>query len=218
MQVTNPKLNSVVKVYVATFNSDVVVGEVEPVIRNEWIQRCTDPNTKRQRYCVWRLLDYALQENYGKGVDNFHITVNGGKWNSTDGVRFSLSHCRNIVAVAVCLDEVGLDLEEVSSFAERVHNASFLGRILTENEQNLVKSVPNDCKEQILAEMWTKKESYYKLSGDTTFVPAHIDTTKIAPHCDILSINGEKYALSVATKTDVESNLTIELQQVKIKW
>lgn len=216
MQANNAKLNNCARVYVATFDSEVVVGEVEPDIRNQWIQRSTDWTTKRQRYCVWRLLDYALRDCYGKGVDSFTFTVECGKW-KCDGVRFSLSHCNNLVAVAVSDSEVGLDVEAVASFAERAHKDGFLARILTDNEQRLVKSTPVDHREQVLAQIWTKKESYYKLRGGISFAPKRIDTAQFAPYCEIVTVNGEEYALAVATNV-TQDNLTVTLQQVKLKW
>lgn len=212
MQVSNSQLNNTVRVYVSTFDGDVAVGEVTPPIRNEMIQRCTDTLVKQQRYCVWKLLDYALAHCCGGGVDSFDFYVDdNGKWYARS-VNFSLSHCNNVVSVALSNNCVGLDVESVDNFARHVENAEFIERVLTDNEQLALRDVAVN-KAETLAQMWTCKESIFKRQGGGTFVPKAFDTTKIATHTQLVAINGRKYALSVATDAD-----SVTTKRVKIRW
>lgn len=186
-------------VYVATFDSSVVVKEVTPVIRNELIQHCTDTLTKQQRYCVWKLLDYALRDCYGGGVADFDFYVDGnGKWHTHNCIELSLAHAGNVVVVALCNHLVGVDIEQVSRFAHNASNAKFTQRTLTENEQALLRDTPAERKAQVLATMWTKKESFFKFGSRKAFSPQFIDTTKYSIHSQLLTIDGAEYALSVA--------------------
>ena len=215
MQTNISKLNNTVIVYIASFDSGVAVGAVEPSIRNEMIQRCTDTLTQQQRYCVWKLLDYALLECYGKGVKDFNFYIDdNGKWNCRNGVHFSLTHCNNVVAVALCNHFVGVDVESVANFERHVASTEFAERILTDNEKELLQNTSAVHKTEMLAQLWTKKESFFKLSSRKEFAPKSIDTTKLAIHSQSLTINGEQYALAVARYIPSK----IELRFKQIQW
>lgn len=200
MSTVNSQLNSGVSVYVAKFDESVKVHEVQPALRNEAIQRCKDKLTKQQRYCVWRLLDYALKLQFGKGVEDFNFTVqDNGKWRCDSDVYFSLSHCYNLVVVAVGRTEIGVDIEAVESFARYATNCKFIERVLTDDEMGSFESVSPEQQPQALAEMWTQKESLFKLAGGMVFVPKTIDTLAQQVNCQVLQIDDKVYALTVAT-------------------
>lgn len=200
MPKNNPKLNTTIMVYIDTFDSDTVVGEVEPAIRNELIQSCTDKLAKLQRYCVWQLFDHALHECYDGGTADFNFYVDdNGKWNCHNGIEFSLAHSNNVVAVAVCNHYVGVDIEAVDRFTHLVDNDSFLSRVLTDNEINLLNETPTEHKAEVLATMWTKKESFYKLQSRRVFNLKSFDMTVLkCAYSQILTIDGVQYALSVS--------------------
>lgn len=215
--------NRTVFVYVAAFDKSVVVREVEPALRNESIQQCKDPLTKQQRYCVWRLLDYALKQRYGKGVKDYNFTVTNGKW-ACDEVYFSLTHCDNVVAVAVGSDNVGIDVEAVEHFSRHVDDSKFVERVLTADEMGKYINLPPEQKAQALAILWTRKESLFKLDGSGAFSPNSIETnlgneqslsslTRPAPLaqrslmscCGTVLIGEKEYALAVATGENYEN-------------
>lgn len=229
----NPKLNNTVVVYVSTFDKNLVVGDVEPAIRSEFIQRCTDTLTKQQSYAVWKLLDYALGDCCGYGVEHFHFTISDtGKWICADGVYFSLTHCNNVVSVSVCNHAVGVDIEAVASFISHVEDDIFIRRVLTESEQALFQNVSAEHKAETLAKIWTQKESIFKAQGSGAFIPKSIDTVGLSgSFCDsdstcirrqvnedsfvqsrMVVFNGERYVLSTATCVSAK----IQLVQVDI--
>ena len=194
-----------VRVYVAEFDDGVEIKDVTPPIRNAAIASATDSLLKRQRYCVWQLLDYALRQTLGKGVDELTFATKDGRW-SVDGAYFSLSHSRHAVAVAVCLTEsVGVDIEYVAQdrFAQRLAQ-----RVMTEEELRARQSLSDEFKVYHFASVWTKKEAIFKRDGGEKFQPSSINTAKCDAYSLRLELNGGEYWLSASTK----SNLPTELQ------
>ena len=183
-------------VYLAHFDGAVEVKSVLPLIRQRAIEECSDGQTKRQRYCVWQLLDYALKQTIGKGVDELDFAVDEyGKWSCNGGVHFSLSHSGSVVAVAVSASAVGIDVEAVD---EQRFNARLASRILTEGELTLYSSVPQEQRPQMLAAAWTKKESVFKRDGGKSFVPSSIDTSLATTFSEKVTFGDNEFVLSVA--------------------
>ncbi|MCH5156703.1 MAG: 4'-phosphopantetheinyl transferase superfamily protein [Clostridiales bacterium] len=212
MSTNSEKLNNTVTVYIATFADDVVVKKVAPTLRNDYLERYSDRLTQQQSYCVWMLLDCALRDCYGYGVEQLDCTVSdNGKWSCSNGVFFSLSHCNNVVAVALSSNAVGVDIEAVVNFRRYIDDKCFVQRVLTDSEQLKLHSAPVD-KAESLATMWTQKESIFKMGNSATFVPKSIDTTTQTSYSQLVTVNGEQYVLSVASYVPV----TIQLKQADI--
>ena len=184
-------------VYVAQFDESVKVQPVAPAIRQQMIEQCVDPLHKQQSYCVWQLLDYALRERCGEGVDELSFAVDGhGKWSCNGDVHFSLSHSGNVVAVALCNSPVGVDVEAVDG---KRFNARLAQRILTENERAIYNKVTRAEQPHLLAEFWTKKESLFKRDGGTAFAPSAIDTTTNSVSSTNITFNDKIIVVSIAT-------------------
>ena len=200
-------------VYVAEFDDKVAINDVLPHIRNEAIAQANDPNLKRQRYCVWRLLDYALRENFGKGVDGFNFVKNeNGKW-SCDGAYFSLSHSRHAVAVAVSVAEgVGVDVEYIDN---NRFDSRLAKRILNERELSIYNNVTREEQSRVLAEFWTKKEAIFKRVGGKNFSPSAIDTQNDGIFSQFLQVFDGVCCLAVSTA----SNLPVIVRHiVNFEW
>lgn len=181
--------------FVAEFDEGVDVKPVLPAARQQAIERCTDPLRKRQSYCVWRLLDYALKQTVGKGVEEMDFTVDGnGKWSCNGGVHFSLSHCARVVAVAVCERPVGIDVEALDT---QRFDARLAERILTEKERSIYDSLPIDERALTLVKIWTKKEGLFKRDGGKSFVPNAIDTTDNEVCCQEIVVGSKEYVVAV---------------------
>lgn len=184
------------QVYVATFDDSVAVQPVAPAARQRLIEQTADIHLKRQRYCVWRLLDYALRQTLGKGVDELSFDVDGnGRWHCGE-ICFSLSHSGNAVAVAVCQRNVGIDIE---AFCQARFNARLAHRILTEREHALYNALPASERPRLLAEYWTKKESVFKCCGGAAFVASAIDTADTEIFSKIIVLDCVEYVVAVAT-------------------
>lgn len=185
-----------VRVYVAQFDGEVEVRPVTPSFRNAQIQSCSDRLTKLQRYCVWRLLDYALRDTYGDGVESFNLAQDeNGKWRCDKGVYISLSHSGHVVAVAVSKHNVGVDIELAERFAERQHatRKNLAERILCEREIAKYNEENPLLQDQLLLSFWVKKESLFKLDGGRVFVPSSFDTI----NCDYVNVTQQVVGSSV---------------------
>ena len=183
------------EVFVAAFDETVEVKPVQPPIRQRVIEQCADLQTKRQRYCVWQLLDYALKKCINKGVDELTFTLDdNGKW-SCNGCHFSLSHSGNVVAVAICERAVGVDVEKLDAAR---FNQRLAERILTANEREVYDTLPFDDRPQALTQIWTAKESLFKRDGGKSFLPQTVDTTAVTTFSESVIFGCDTFIFSVA--------------------
>ena len=161
-------------VFVAQFDKNAEAEMVLPAERNEYVFAATDPLVRLQRYAVWRLLDLAIASCLGKTVADCKFTrMKSGKWVSSNlPMAFSLSHCDDVVAVALCPDGVGVDVQSLDSFSKPELSA-LANRILTYNEKALFDAFPPDERIVYIAKNWCEKESVFKLCGDGAFSPYH---------------------------------------------
>lgn len=193
-----------VQVYVAAFDGNQQVSPVEPVLRNDFIVNTSDRLTRQQRYCVWKLLDHALCEQLGINVADLHFAVDdNGKWYLDNGIQFSLSHSSRGIAVAICNDPVGVDLQ---LFDSKRFDARLAKRILNDYEQAVYNFASIIDQPRLLAEKWSQKESLFKLDGGKTFTPRSINTaicdrSTTQTYTAWVTLDGTQYVLSVATRS-----------------
>jgi phosphopantetheine--protein transferase-like protein len=103
---------------------------------------------------------------------------------------FSLSHCEEVVAVAISRKPVGLDVEKVSDRMEKIKDKILTQREFTRYEEREDKSL-------YLAEKWTQKESIFKMQGGKAFIPNKIETEDYKTHTARLK-DLDGYLFSVA--------------------
>lgn len=185
----------IVHVYIATIPQNVQVCSVSPKQREEEINACSHERVKKEKYCAWKLLEYALKHSFGLSLSELEFQkTERGKW-TTPSCYFSLTHCDGVAAVAVSLDKVGVDVEK---YSDKLRSAS--RRFLTEKETLCLQSL-KECEQlDYLARKWTQKESIFKAFGEGGFAPTRIETDEYKTLTKTLE-NG--YVLSVASN-DVE--------------
>lgn len=180
-------------VYVATFDESANIEDVLPAERNDYIRAAKDDLLRRQRYWVWKLLRLALCEQFGDV--ELDLAQADGKWFDRSGkAHFSLSHSGNAVAVAVASFPVGVDVQSLSF-------GNFGGlakRICTPKELARFDSLPQNERQGYLAELWSLKESIFKLSGNGVFLPSSIDVTCRDAFCKKLRFGKEEFVLTSA--------------------
>lgn len=200
-------------VYLADFSQTEPLGTVFPKQRNDEIADCKNPALQRQKYFVWQLLDYALRRTLGKGIAEVKpYKDEKGVWRSDD-ICFSLSHGKNLIAVAVSAYPVGVDVELID---EARFTDKLAERILVGYEKDLYEQfdgattkyagspyeeTPQFQKAEFLAKRWTLKESIFKQTQcQAPFWK--INTVeyfgKITHTSAVTVVNGERYAYSVA--------------------
>lgn len=109
--------------------------------------------------CVvaYLLLRFALKEN---GIESFKIIAgkNGKPFLKGGEIFFNISHCAEGVAVALDTAPIGIDVQEIDVYNEKVAK-----RFFDENENARITASPNKAK--TFMRIWTLKESAIKCEG-----------------------------------------------------
>jgi 4'-phosphopantetheinyl transferase len=115
---------------------------------------------RRQSVAAYRLLQRALEEEYGITEPQELAFGEHGKpyLKEHPEIHFSLSHCRMAVACAVSDRPVGIDIESIRSYRENL--AAY---VLNEVDLKEVKQAERPEVEFI--KRWTQKEAFLKLTG-----------------------------------------------------
>lgn len=190
-------------VYTASIPSHLRVRGVFPSLRDEEISACTSEKVQKEKYCVWKLLEYALFHSFGKRIEDVSFTKSeNGKW-SCDFCHFSLSHSGGAIAVAVSDSPVGVDIERLAAVKNEGRIAE---KILTDAEMEEYRRLALSPKRasEFLLEAWTQKESLFKTGAYPKFIPSRIDGAESVQTRQI-DVDGETYILSVASKDALQA-------------
>ncbi len=130
-----------------------------PEWRQEKALRYKQIDDRKRCILAFRLLEYALQNEYGiTTVPEFVYNEYGKPYFPDLPIYFNLSHCKDAVACVVSDHEVGIDVESSTpyndSVARRICNA--------EEYQRLSVSADRDI---AFTKLWTEKEAISKFHG-----------------------------------------------------
>ena len=141
-------------------------GEIETFLselseaRRDRIVSANSANTRRERITASHLLESAIRADGYSGELAYHYDENGKPFFDHKGAPFfSISHSGRFVAVAICDQSVGIDIEDLSCHAK----ADFVGmakRFFTPAEVGWI----GDDRERFFR-VWTYKEAYAKATG-----------------------------------------------------
>lgn len=189
-----------VYVFVRKLPFDVKNDEIYPPERQAEITSVTDVKLKTQKYYVWKLLEYALKRCCGADVKSAALEKQNGKW-TCNKCNFSMSHCNDVVAVALSQSAVGVDVEktDVNRFSDALAR-----KICTKKELAALPDEPVE-RASALAAMWTVKESFFKSGKDAVFAPSRIETSEIFHVTKQLRDGDAQYVLSVVSRTDADA-------------
>ena len=197
MSLTSAKANFTY-VYVA----EIPYGELKelyPKERQLEIKHTKNEKLKREKYYVWRLLEYALAESFEKSISELEFTKHeSGRW-STPFCEFSLSHTDGVVAVAISNETVGVDVE----VTKPRHNDKTAGRIMTAEEYNKYQNLPESERTEFFLSVWTRKEAVFKSLHLDSFVPSRdYYDSEITLKTEIVTTMAGKAILSVASRCE----------------
>ena len=171
------------------------IGRVECEERQAQIDNSGSERVKRERYFAWRLLEHAVMHSKGKSLAEMQPKLSqNGKWESPY-IHLSITHSKDLVAVALSNAPVGIDLEPIGS----PRPERFAERVLSDEEMAEYRSTEEGDRLPLIYRKWTEKESLFKKEGGTAFIPKQIDTTKGGVISYELEMNGDIYFLSLAT-------------------
>ena len=163
----------VTDLYIASI-PDAPIDTISLAARQALIEKTVNEPMKRQRYYVWKLLEYALKNSFLLQPETIAFSVDeNGKWSCPD-CYFSLSHCNDAVAVAVSATPVGVDIEKL----DRTVAPGLCRKVLTDKELLEYNQLNDSRRHRYLLEKWCAKESLFKVSGGKQFSPCHIETNE----------------------------------------
>lgn len=184
----------VLHLYISQLPSEDSFNKLYPPERDLEIVKTTHPLTKRQRYYVWKLLEYAFDRSFGIKINTLDMQKNeNGKW-ICPSYKFSLSHSGNALAVVLSKKEVGVDIEKLLP----PKSSKFAEKILSEAELQEYESVLPDEQTEYLIKKWTVKESVFKMLDEPVFSPSKV-VYKENTFTDVINIDSEDYVISVAS-------------------
>ena len=148
----------------------------------------------------WLPLQLRLKEWNGDFVYNEHDKpfMQNVLGNRIEGVDFSISHCKNAIAVALSDRPVGVDVESFRHAEEPL-----LKRTMNPDEQLEVRTAANSA--EAFTRLWTRKEAVLKLRGTGLVDNLH----------DVLLPNSEQ-PVSLETEVNRERQYAITLAKVVV--
>ena len=195
--------------YIAKLPSVEPCEPLACVERQKDVDKPLNERVRREKYYVWRLLEYAIKLSLGADASRLNFTKGENRRWYCEGFEFSLSHSGEALAVAISDRPVGVDIERI-----RVRSAERIAEhILTVDERAEYDKVLPKAQDKWLIRRWCKKEAIFKSQNKDVFHPTEIETAEF--FCDVreLSIEGEKYILACAAtlEDDVRVFENIEL-------
>ena len=185
----------ILSVYIARAEDMGEITDVTPPQRNAEIERMRDKTAKAEKFAVWKLLEFAVRDSFGKELSECSPKKSlGGKW-SCEGLCFSLSHSGGVVAVAVSNADVGVDVEHIGRFRE-THTDEKLLKLASHIGADIANA---DDRHLAFLYAWTRKECIFKKLGRGVFVPSRIDADDAETRSGILALEPEVY-VSVSGK------------------
>ncbi len=186
---------AVVDVYIAKIPDGLELAPLFPKEREDEVGGVSNERVKKEKYFVWRLLEYALERSLGLRMKRLKISKSeNGKWRSPS-CEFSLSHSDGAIAVAVSRAPVGVDIEALSAHtSERLYE-----RVFTEEELAEYNALPEDKRREYFISAWTAKEAAFKRSSAITFEPSKTDSRAREQKNFAVELDGKKYILAVST-------------------
>lgn len=176
------------------------------------IEKIKNERVRREKYYVWRLLEYALSDALGFDLSSLAIEKNeNGKWVCPSGeCYFSISHSRGALCVAVSDISVGVDVEEIRSPSSDI--LAFARKILNSRELSEFSLLEEEEKISFLISKWTQKEAVFKMIGGKTFSACDVATDSVFVKTENVILNETKFVVSVA----VEREDAILLKKVEL--
>lgn len=201
----------VVDVFTATLPKDCQIKTVFPAERNTEIQVATCERVKREKYCAWQLLKYALERSLGIKLENLRLTKDpNGKWTAPD-CYFSISHSGDLLAVAVSRAPVGIDVEAANTPMQQ----KLAEKILNEKEKAEYLLLPEEQRSEFLRSAWVAKEATFKRQGLQAFIPCEIYTNQDELASKTITLENSTYLCSIATSTPKKIRFFEDIPQKK---
>lgn len=175
------------------------VMEGLPKARRQKIMQCKQKQKRLQCLGAGLLLNKVLMQ-HGLLSEDIYEDSNGKP--IVDGISFNLSHSGDLVICAVSEKPVGCDIEQIKDAPKKVAERSF-----SETENEHLQQFSGDVYNREFFRIWTKKESYLKMTGTGIRVPLNLLEIK---DCYIQEYEIPGYQISVCAKEKEFADLVWE--------
>ena len=184
-------------VYIAALPDTEPTAPLSCPEREKEIASVGNAKVRREKYYVFKLLEYALERSFGAkpGSVNIHKNENG-KW-VCDSYELSLSHSQGMLAVAVSRAPIGVDIEAVAT----PRSEKMAERIMTEEELAEFTLLDDAKRETELISVWCRKEAIFKSLNKPAFIPTEIDTKAYKTVTRTVEMQDARYVWALATST-----------------
>lgn len=166
-------------IYLNDHLEDLDLDEVLPLLsaqRRQEVLRYKHETGRRQSAAAYLLLCQGLREQYGITIPPHFGYHEGGKpfIEGHPDIHFNLSHCREAAVCAISPHPVGIDVESVRQYKEKLAR-------YTMNEHELEQIRCSERPDIAFIRLWTMKEALLKLTGEgirgdmKSLLPGHTD-------------------------------------------
>ena len=117
-----------------------------------------------------------------------------GKPYLANGPYFSISHCKEGIAVAIDDAPIGIDIEAI-----RHANEDLIERTMNEEEKRLIANSQQPIADREFTRLWTQKEAIVKAEGTGIYSFEQLQKTLVESlKLKVESVEKEKYIYSIA--------------------
>ncbi len=116
-----------------------------------------------------------------------------GKPYMANGPYFSISHCKEGIAVAIDDAPIGIDIEAI-----RHANEDLIERTMNEEEKRLIANSQQPIADREFTRFWTQKEAIVKAEGTGIMSFEQLQKTLESEKWKVESFEKEKYIYSIA--------------------
>lgn len=198
--------NPFVDVYIKKFPFEVENREIFPASRQSEIELCKSEKVRKEKFYSWKLLELALKKSLGVDLKSVDFEKQGTKWACSE-CHFSISHCQNLVAVAVGNNAVGVDVEKIDIERFKILSKD---KILSNEEQKSTTHLDENQLALFLNKMWTKKEAIFKRGKERIFLPNKIEINSNSVKINKIKCGENEYYLSISSGNLNNINLIID--------
>ena len=164
-----------------------------PAWRRAVVDRIGPEQSKLLSTMAFILLQRALREEFGIAeVPEFAFGERGKPYlPDFPDIHFNLSHCPQAVACAVARHPVGVDVERIRPYNDRLARY-----IASDAEYRAITSHPSPA--EAFAALWTRKEACCKLSGQGIPGQEKLRSLLTPPPCRLTTAIHPTYAITLA--------------------
>jgi 4'-phosphopantetheinyl transferase len=149
---------------------------------------------------------------YGEDIGSLKIVSDGKPYlYKHPDFYFNISHSRSLLAVAVSNGNIGIDCEEIS----KIRNVIVEKRFTIVEKEYICESGEN------FTNIWTRKEAYFKFTGEGILGNFQAVDTLSPPYSDLLSTKKYgNYIVSLCCENPVEAKVEVinenDIIQIKL--